>query len=120
MKKKREVSTMAAQGDVLLRRVATLPAGAVERSGKDAKIIAHSETGHHHTVEGSGVRVFSTLDPLVSYVAFSGSHADVVHHRPWDTHETLRLLKGDTDGEVIFEIRRQREWSPEGWKIVAD
>lgn len=51
----------------------------------------------------------------------TGRFADVVHHRPWDTHETLRLLYSEVpSGETIFEIHRQREHSPEGWRRVAD
>ena len=114
------VSRLAAQGDVIFKRVSELPKDATEVKGKSARIVAHSETGHHHTVEGKGVRVFSTPDPLKSFLVFTGPHADIVHRRSWDTHETLRLLRGDHEGEVVFEIGRQREWAPEGWRRVED
>ena len=42
---------------------------------------------------------------------------DVVHHRPWDTHETIRLLGNPGD---VWEVRCQREHTPEGWRRVED
>jgi hypothetical protein len=111
-----EVSRLAAQGDVLFRRVERLPPGAVERPTAGTIVVAHSETGHHHAINDPGVRVYQPplRDPLISYLAVEGPFADVVHHRPHDTHETLRLAPG------FWEVRRQREWTPEGWRIVED
>ena len=78
-------------------------------------IVAHSETGHHHAIDDGAVRYFSEPgSPTLTYLAIDGQFADVVHHRPYDTHETLRLTKG------LWEVRRQREWSPEGWRVVSD
>ncbi|MCK5802320.1 MAG: hypothetical protein KAI66_05785 [Lentisphaeria bacterium] len=110
-----EVKKMAAQGDVLFRRVESLPEG-YEKS--DDKVIAHSETGHNHVVVGN-VDVFRNPDdPMIAYLIVKGD-AQIEHKRGWDTHETLRL-KGEPKGEVIWEIRRQREHTPEGWRRVED
>ena len=51
---------------------------------------------------------------MVCYLVAEGAYADVVHQRPFDTHETLRL-----DGPV-WKVVRQREAAPEGWRQVAD
>lgn len=104
------------QGDVMFRRVATLPEGVQELKTTGPVVVAHSETGHHHAIDPSEARLFDTLDrnPMVCYLAIDGEHADVVHHRPHDTHETVRLLKG------LWEVRRQREWTPEGLRRVED
>lgn len=118
----KSIKNSAAQGDVIFRRVAKIPDGAVEQSKKGGIIVAHSETGHHHIAEPAidgAVTLFSTQDPLVSYLRVSGEHTDIVHHRPYDTHETLRLLS-DGAGETIWEIGRQREYTPEGWRRVED
>lgn len=123
----KKVTKMAAQGDVLFRRVSGLPSDAKPLQASDgAYVVAHSETGHHHTVDATGVEWYAhPTDALTSYLrlrpASEGGPAegvDVVHHRPWDTHETLRLLT-QTEG-VVYEIRRQREHTPEGWRVVAD
>lgn len=108
------IKSFGAQGDVLFRRIDSIPSEAKENTSPDARIVAHSETGHHHVVDGSNVRFFATDNHMVTLLRVEGEYADVVHHRPWDTHGTLRLLKGD------YEIRRQREWAPEGWRRVAD
>jgi len=121
------VKTMAAQGDVLFRRVSGLPSGARQLQARDgAYVVAHSETGHHHTVDATGVEWYAhPTDALTSYLrllpAGEGGPVEgvnVVHHRPWDTHETLRLLT-QTEG-VVFEVRRQREHTPWGWRVVVD
>lgn len=114
-----------AQGDVLFRRVSAVPANAKRVERKGPLIVAHSETGHHHVVEQDHVSMFEVPgNPLVAYLQLEGpcemgGGIDVVHQRPWDTHETVRLL-GTPAGSDVFEIRRQREWAPEGWRRVAD
>ena len=117
------IKNRGAQGDVLFRRVKELPTGVVARAEKGPIVVAHSETGHHHTVDETyGVYFADPKSSMVAYlqlgdgcVALGG--ADVVHHRPVDTHETIRLLGKPGD---VFEIRRQREWTPEGWRRVED
>jgi hypothetical protein len=108
---------MAAQGDVLFRRIDALPEGVKPASAENGRfIIAHSETGHHHTVDVvPGVEMFVGADPMIAYlqVAEEGL-ASAVHQRSFHTHATVIFPKG------IFELRRQREQSPEGWKRVAD
>lgn len=117
-----EVKRMAAQGDCLFIRVTKLPAGFEPEKKEGPIVVAHSETGHHHSVDATdGVTLFvSPRDPLVCYLQMEGiEHADVVHHRAWDTHDTLRLL-GSSKKKTIFEVRRQREYTPEGWRRVED
>ncbi len=117
------VEKMAAQGDVLFRRVPTLPKNAKEAKHGGMIVVAHSETGHHHAIESRALSHFTVpSDPLVCYLRLDDGlgdlgGVDVVHHRSWDTHETLRLLGKPGD---VWEVRRQREWTPEGWRRVED
>lgn len=107
---------MAAQGDVLFRRVDKLPDGAKESKRAKEVTVAHSETGHDHVAVSVGewLQFFAhPTDLLVSYLRVD-TKADVIHKREFDTHETIRLDAG------IWEIRRQREWAPEGWRRVED
>lgn len=116
------IKKMGAQGDCLFRRVANLPKTAVQSQEAGSLVVAHSETGHHHSVDATdGVALFTVPgDPLVCYLRLEGvEHADVVHHRAWDTHDTLRLIGGGKKA-TIFECRRQREYVPEGWRRVED
>lgn len=114
------IKTQGAQGDVLFRRVAGLPKDAkpMENDGKRI-VVAHSETGHDHIIAlgKSQARLFSGSDPQVCYLQSGAGHLDVEHLRPFDTHATLRLLMGEG---VTWEVRRQREWTPEGWRRVED
>lgn len=122
----KEVKKCAPQGDVLMFRVEKLPDHAQPVKPENGMLlVTHSETGHHHAVDARpGLALFQhPTDPLVGWLRITkeAQHADVVHHRPWDTHETLRLLYSDSPaGETIFEIRRQRERAPEGWRRVED
>lgn len=107
-----------AQGDVLFRRVKAVPKGFERAKDKGQIVVAHSETGHHHAIDSNGVVRFDAGNPLVCYLVMeSVEHADVVHHREWDTHETVRLGGGIG---AIWEVRRQREHTPDGWRRVAD
>lgn len=113
--------TVCAQGDVLFRRVAAIPTDAVVVPAAGRKlIIAHSETGHHHVMEldrkrgKPAVEMFSAKDnPLLAWLKVNRQTA-LEHHRPFDTHEPILFAPG------VYEVRRQREYSPEGWRQVAD
>lgn len=111
---------LAAQGDVVFRRIPALPKGVTEEKRVGKLIVAHSETGHHHSIHSGEVKMFRKLesDALVCYLQLEGvDHCDVVHERPFDTHETIRLLGGPG---AVWEIRRQREYVPNGWRRVED
>ena len=107
-----------AQGDVLLIPVASMPDAkhSAVVAEKGALIVTHSETGHHHVVmERPGVAMFQdTMDLFRSWLVIEGEPADLEHLRSFDTHETLRLEPG------VYEVRRQQEYTPEGWRRAAD
>lgn len=119
------IKKTGAQGDVLFIRRRALPKEATETVTPEngMVIVTHSETGHHHAIDDLSTKMFRIPgDPLVSYLQLGeGSKeaggVDVVHHRAWDTHETLRLL--GLPG-AVFEVRRQREYTPQGWRRVED
>lgn len=116
----RTFQNQAAQGDLLIRRVAVLPAN-LKASPIECGtfIVAHSETGHNHVIDAHpSVRVYDTEDPLLSYLevidATDSMETLLRHLRGHDTHETISISPG------IYELRRQREYSPEGWRRAAD
>ncbi len=110
----------AAQGDIFIRRIGTLPPAAVLLKAENGVfVVAHSETGHHHTIaERPNVKLYTTGDPMVSYLevveATDAAECLLEHLRSFDTHETIKIPAG------VFEIRRQREYVPEGWRRVED
>ena len=110
----------AAQGDVMLRRIDKLPAGVTQaKADKGVYIVAHSETGHNHVIaECPNVRLYDSADPFVSYLevieATDAAEVLLEHLRGWDTHETIKIPLG------VFEVRRQREYTPKGWRRAQD
>lgn len=111
------VKKMAAQGDVVFRRVKSLPKGVKHAQESKVITVAHSETGHHHVVEVEGrlsLVHYRSVDPLIDFLEVPPGGAEVKHLREVHRHETLKLPKG------VWEVRRQREWAPEGWRPAAD
>lgn len=97
-----------AQGDLNLFRVDEIP----DLKEADNRILAHSETGHHHVLEGNAVRVYQQ-DDFVSYIDAQET-AKIVHLRGFDTHETVEIPIGK------YRVTRQREYVPDGFRRAAD
>lgn len=110
----------AAQGDLLIRRINALPAASEEVEAVEGQyVVAHSETGHNHVIDATpAVNWYSCENPLISYLAVveatDAAECLLRHLREFDTHETISISPG------IYEIRRQREYTPEGWRRVED
>jgi hypothetical protein len=110
----------AAQGDLFIRRIESLPDGAKPVAAERGQyVVAHSETGHNHVIaERPNVSLLTTGDPMVSYLqvveATDAAETVLEHLRTFDTHESIVITPG------IYEIRRQREYTPEGWRRVED
>ena len=104
------------QGDLMIRRIDAMPKG-VTKSTPDKNgrhIVAHSETGHHHVIESRAADRF--IDATNAFIAYLNvaSPTEIEHLRSFDTHEALHLEPG------IYEVRNQREYTPEGWRRAAD
>lgn len=107
----------AAQGDMLIRRIEKLPESAKELCPENGKyILAHSETGHNHVVKKQeGVKFYSNdNDPFIAYLVVDNTKCFVEHERHFDTHSPIEIPGG------TFEIRRQREYTPEGFRRAQD
>ena len=98
-----------AQGDLNIIRVDAIPRGLAETADR---VLAHSETGHHHVLEGNAVRVMKQ-DDFVSFIEVT-KPAKIVHLRSFDTHAPISLAPGK------YRISRQREYVPEGFRVAQD
>ena len=108
---------MAAQGDLLIIKVNAIPDGYLKASPVDNKyIVAHSETGHHHVIESDEVEYYTNKnDQMKAYLVVKKIIGAALEHlRSFDTHETIKLDKG------IYELRRQREYTPAGFRRIED
>ena len=52
-------------------------------------------------------------NPMICYLSVV-EPCEIKHLRSFDTHESIRFEIGD------YEIRRQREYVPEGWRRIED
>ena len=116
----KEATKSARQGEAVFFAVDAVPEGAKEvKPQAGHHVVAHSETGHHHIIGADGVTMWEhPTNPLVCFLRMETvTQMDVEHLRAHDTHETLRLL--GKPGKV-WQRNIQREWTPDGWRRVAD
>lgn len=110
---------MAAQGDILIIAIDAIPSSAKLNPGitKGANfVIAHSESGHDHVIEKARAEVYEAADDsFIAYIKTLGDGAEITHERSFDTHETIAL-----EPNKFYEIRRQREYIPQGFRKAAD
>ena len=116
----RTFETSCAQGDVHFTRREALPSGLTPIKAANGRIVVtHSETGHDHVMvldraaSVPAVVMYGTDNPLVSWLEVNRPTA-LEHLRPHDTHESILFAPG------VYEVRRQREYTPEGFRQVED
>jgi hypothetical protein len=97
------------QGDVLLRRLSTMPEGATKTIAKGRCVLAHGESGHCHVVEQDDAELIAIGDRMLLSL---GSEATVQH----EEHGAQVLAPG------IWEIGRVREkdWFADMVRPVRD
>jgi hypothetical protein len=98
-----QIKKQGRQGDLLFRKVAALPKDAKEVNDN---VLARGEiTGHTHRIEGA--KVFRSRNQLLVQV---DQVARVVH----EEHEAFELSTG------IYEVVRQREYTPDATRLISD
>ena len=122
MKNKNQTLFIARQGDVLIEGIATIPVTAKAQKPSRAIILAHGEvTGHHHCLEVADPadwwkkgKIAPTLEKpsmLEGEIFVSLPKGGAVKH---DEHSKIELPAGK------YRVTRQREYSPEAIRNVAD
>lgn len=100
--------TMIRQGDVLLVRVRK-PKMSREVENGPRLILAHGEvTGHAHVLTSEESVVHEAAG--VTLLEVRAAMAALIH----DEHATIQIQRG------WYEVRRQREYSPEAIRNVTD
>lgn len=105
----------AAQGDLLITRIEKLPEGLeVAKAEKGLHVVAHSETGHNHVVKERSAQLL--IDKTNAFIGYLNvlEPCEIEHLRNFDTHKPIALDKG------VYEIRRQREYTPQGYRRAQD
>lgn len=103
------------QGDICIRKIGKLPSGLkVAEIANGRYEVAHSESGHSHVVDSRNATLL--IDQTNAFIAYLDVRepVDLVHLRDHDTHAPLHFEPG------FYEVRRQREWVPDGFRRVED
>lgn len=104
-----------AQGDILIMRIDALPANTIPVEAENGKVIVtHSETGHHHVMDAATVTMHRLPDSIMDCLLVVGAPTPLEHLRGHDTHEPIMFAAG------TYHVRRQREYTPEGFRRVED
>lgn len=101
------------QGDVMIQGPIDRPAGLVELKTTGRAILALGEaTGHHHSfAPGTATLLAPAKDaPECTHVEIAAALAELEHQE----HATITLEPG------CYRVIRQREYSPEAIRRVAD
>jgi hypothetical protein len=104
---------MFRQGDVLIVPIAKLPAGLkpVERE-HGRLVLAHGEvTGHAHAIRDKRAALFRDPELAAVFMHVSGDGPVALDHQE---HDTIHIPPGD------YQIIRQREYTPDAIRNVAD
>lgn len=110
---------MAAQGDFIIIRIDDIPADVEKLEAENGQyVIAHSKTGHNHVMTMERVQAFKPKNvedrDLYELFLYVEQPTEINHLRSFDTHETLLVPPGN------YQVRRQREYVPEGYRRAAD
>src|SRR3990167_8098496 len=96
------------QGDVMIERVDILPDGAKKQNRKERIVLAYGEvTGHAHAIYDTTTEEYKFDADIFLKVL----NATKVKH---EEHGAIKLLPG------IYRVRRQKEYTPETIRNVAD
>jgi hypothetical protein len=97
---------MFRQGDLLFTEVSEIPS---ENKRDDSKIIAQGEaTGHHHRLRNGKGRLLLWAAGI-AYI--KNTYKAFIDH---EEHKTITLPPGQ------WQVIRQREYEPAGWRQVND
>lgn len=104
---------MFRQGDVLIVPIKALPDKLEKVARENGRVIlAHGEvTGHAHAIKDKRAALFRDPKLAAIFMHVSGDGPVSLEH---DEHSTIEVPPGD------YQIIRQREYSPEEIRNVAD
>jgi len=108
------MNTIYRQGDVMLRKVAELPSGAVKKDSPNGEVVLAlgERTGHKHRTENAEAVEYTMQDAedvVRRFLSVAGG-AQVRH----EEHATVNLPAG------IYEVIQQVDYSPGAIRNVAD
>ncbi|PCJ96662.1 MAG: hypothetical protein COA52_01295 [Hyphomicrobiales bacterium] len=114
----KKFNKIAAQGEAFIRRIDNRPDDLIPVKSENGRhIIAHSETGHHHVMNAGDCQLLERVnvsEGMRILHLIVEKTTSLEHLRNNDTHEAIQFEPGE------YEIRIQREYTPEGFRRVQD
>lgn len=105
----RKIKTQFRQGDVLIQRTDRVPTEATQQKPGERVILAHGEvTGHAHEIDCDSADAWKLGAETVAVKVKSPTKVTHQEHAP------IPLKRGS------YRITRQREYTPEAIRQVAD
>lgn len=106
-------AAMYRQGDVLIVPVSSIPKEVEPIAREQGRaILAHGEaTGHAHAVKDKRATLFRDPKLATVFMLVSGDEPVALEH---DEHDSITIAPGN------YQVIRQREYSPEAIRNVAD
>lgn len=103
---------MYRQGDILLIPAAELPRKLKKQPRDDGRVVlAYGEvTGHAHAIKDRGADLYGEDVGERFLQVLTEGGVDLMH----EEHATITIPPG------LYEVRRQREYTPEADRFVAD
>lgn len=104
---------MYRQGDVLIVSVSELPSDLDQVARENGRVVlAHGEaTGHAHAIKDKRAALFRDPKLAAVFMHVTGDSPVALEH---DEHDTIVIPPGN------YQVIRQREYSPEEIRNVAD
>jgi hypothetical protein len=111
-----EAHEFGRHGEVIIKKVTSIPSGA-KLVGKGNKVIVgHSESGHHHVLEAEqGVEIKMYEIDGKTYLDIP-SKSDLVHQKSSENHKTQTFAPGI----YIREIRQSYSYASKQMRRVID
>lgn len=114
--KLQEPHDFARHGEVILKKVSEIPAGAKLVEERNSVIVGHSESGHHHVLEAeNGVMIKMYEIDGKTYLDLP-SKGNLIHQKSVESHGTQVIERGI----YIREIRQSYSYAEKIMKRVID
>lgn len=94
---KKKISTTLQQGDVLLRKLTSMPEGEQRTVSTKRLVVAHGESGHSHVIEDDEAELIQIGERILLRLA----RPAIITH---EEHRELKLAPG------IWEVGRVKEY----------
>lgn len=120
MQKVESFEKVSSQGDVAFFRadllgIDSLPEDAIKLESENGRhAVAHSETGHHHSMLANDVDFYKSSNDEFKLYLVVHRETEIKHLKSFDTHAPIKFNPG------LYVVRRQRERIPEGFRRASD